>query len=434
MSDSMIGLIGIGALMLLIFLRMPIAFAMALVGFIGFGFVSGFEGALSVVRLVPPRLISDYTLAVLPLFLFMGIVVSNTGISRDLYSTMYAWVGQYRGGLAMATVLACGGFAAVSGSSMAGAATMGKLVAPEMRRYKYDPRLAAGSVAAGGTLGSLIPPSLAFIMYAMLTEMSVGRLFMAGIFPGILEVVFYIIVIIVVCWIRPAIGPAGPKTSFITKLFSLKTSWSTLLLFVIVMGGIYMGIFTTTEAAGIGAFGALAIALCMRRLSRANFKDSLEESGRLTAMMLILLMGATIFSRFMAVSQLPFLLADMIANLPLSPMLILIAILLTYIILGMFFDVFAAMMLTIPIIFPVIVSLGLDPIWYGVLMVRMTEIGLITPPIGMNIFILVPVMNVSVEDIFKGALWFVIADILQVAVLLAFPQISLFLPNLMMSK
>jgi C4-dicarboxylate transporter DctM subunit len=434
MEAPLIGLIGIVILFVLLFLKIPIGFSMALVGFGGFAILRSFDGAIGVLGTVPFRLVSDYTIAVLPLFMLMGTIAANTGISRDLYNTAHTWVGQFRGGLSMATTLAAGGFAAITGSSLAGATALGKIVAPEMRRYKYDPRLAAGSVAAGGTMGVLIPPSVAFILYAMLTEQSIGRLFMAGILPGIGEIVFYIGVIFILCQINPLMGPAGPGTSFKTKLFSLRGTWAMLTLFFLVMGGIYMGIFTATEAGGIGAAGAIVITLVSRRLSREGFINSATETAQITASVIIILIGAFIFGSFLAVSKLPFMLAETVANFALPSHGILIMILFVYLILGCFFTIVPTMVLTIPIFFPVITALGLDPIWYGVLMVRMIEIGMITPPIGINCFVLSKVMDVPLGTVFRGVVPFVIADILLVALLVAFPQISLFLPNTMMGS
>jgi C4-dicarboxylate transporter DctM subunit len=433
MTQPLVGLIGIAVLMVLLFLNMPVGFVLILLGFIGFAAVRSIEAALTNLGLVPLHLVADYNLAVFPLFLLMGTIVASAGISRDLFKSAYTWVGEQRGGLAMATILACAGFGAACGSSVAEAATMGKVVEPEMRRYKYDPSLAAGSVACGGTLAILIPPSMGFIMYALLTEQSIGRLFVAGIFPGILEAIFYLITIYILCQRNPRMGPPGPKTSFKAKLIALRESWPIMVLFVLVMGGIYAGIFTPTEAGAIGAFGALIIGLALRRLSRKSLINAFVETGQLTAMMLICFTGAMIFSSFIAASRLPFILAETIANLPLPGYLILVVILFIYILIGCFFDVITTLILTIPILFPVIISLGLDPIWFGVLTVRVTELGLVSPPFGMNCFVLKGVMNVPIGTIYRGVIPFCIADIIHIALLVAIPQISLFLPNTMIS-
>ena len=431
MSEPLVGLIGIVILFVLLFLRMPIGFAMALVGFGGFAVLGGINGALANLAVVPFRIMTSYALAVIPLFVLMGIIAANTGIASNLYSAAYKWVGNFRGGLALATILACGGFAAMTGSALAGTATMGKIVAPEMKKYNYDPKLAAGSVAAGGTLGILIPPSTGFILYGILTEQSIGRLFMAGVFPGILEIVFYMCVIFILCRINPAMGPAGPRTSFKIKFTSLGGALPMIVLFIIVMGGIYGGIFTPTEAGGIGAFGAIAISLVLRKLSRGNFFASLVETAQVTAMVLMLIIGAFIFGYFLAITRLPSELAEMLANLDLPSYAILSIFVFVYILLGCFFDVLSIIVLTLPIIFPVVVALGYDPIWFGVIMVRVLEVGAITPPIGIGTYVTARIMDIPTGTAFRGIAPFAIADLFHIALLIAVPQISLFLPNAM---
>jgi C4-dicarboxylate transporter, DctM subunit len=431
MSPEIIGLIGVAILVVLLFLRVWIGIAMGVVGFLGFAYVTNFKYACMIIGSVPYTSIANETVAAVPLFILMGAVVSNTGVGGDLYQTAYKWFGQLRGGVAMATVVACGGFAAISGSSSAAAATMGKLALPEMKKYHYDNKLATGCVAAGGTIGILIPPSMGFILYGILTEISIGKLFMAGIIPGILEVVFYIGAIFVMCRFNPTLGPAGPKTVLKEKLLSLKNTWAMLVLFLLVMGGIYGGWFTPTEAGAVGAFGAMVISGISGKITRKNFFASILEASQTTAMIVLLIASAFVFMKFMAVSRLPDFLANYIAGLPFSPFHILMLIIFLYIILGMFLDIYAAILLTLPILFPVILSLGYDPIWYGVLMVRVMEVGLITPPMGMNVFILGGVTDVPLGTIFRGVVPFVIADILHIALLMVFPILSLFLPNVM---
>ena len=431
MSEPVIGLIGIIVLLILIFLNMPIGFALALVGFCGFAWVAGFSGALNNLSAVPFRWVADYSMAVVPLFLLMGSIAANTGITQDLYAAAHNWIGRLRGGLAMATVAACAGFAAICGSSTATGAAMSKVALPEMKRYNYDLKMAAGSIAAGGTIGILIPPSLGFIVYAILTEESVGRLFMAGILPGILQAVFYIATIYILCVRNPGMGPAGPKTSFKSKVKAVKGVWSMLALFVLVMGGIYTGFFTPSEAAAIGAFGALVISLIGRRLTRNNLVTSLYETGQSTAMIFIVIIGAFIFMRFLAVSNLPFVLSEVVTGLNLPPYAILVMILVFYIIIGCFLEIMSTLALTIPIIFPTILALGFDPIWFGVLFVRMAEIGEITPPIGLNCFVIAGVTGIPVGTVFRGIVPFIIADIFHVALLVAIPAISLLLPGMM---
>lgn len=431
MSPEYIGLIGVGFLVVLLFMRMWVGLAMAVIGFLGYAVITSLKHALLVAGSVPYSAIANETVAAVPLFILMGVVVSNTGVSGDLYNAAYKWLGQLRGGLAISTVVACGGFAAMSGSSAATAATMGKVALPEMRKYNYDEKLSTGAVAAGGTIGILIPPSMGFILYGILTEESIGKLFVAGIIPGILEIVFYIAVIIILCRFDAMLGPAGPKTSITEKLPALKNTWPMLALFLLVMGGIYGGWFTPTEAGAIGAFGAIVISAITRKITRENLMASILEAARTTAMIVLIIAGAFILMKFMAVSRLPSWLADFVSGLPFPPMIILLLILCLYIILGMFLDIYAAILLTLPILFPVIVSLGFDPIWYGVVMVRVMEVGLITPPMGLNVFILAGATNAPLGTIFKGVVPFLIADILHIALLVAFPGISLLLVRAM---
>jgi C4-dicarboxylate transporter DctM subunit len=431
MSPEIVGLIGIVLMIILLFSRMWVALAMAFVGFIGYVYLAGAESALVTLGSLPYNRVAFYPISAVPLFILMGTVVSSTGVAGDLYYTAYKWVGQLRGGIAMASVFACAGFAAVSGSSAAGAATMGKVALPEMKKYDYDTKLATGCIAAGGTMGILIPPSLGFILYGILTEQSVGKLFMAGIFPGILEVIFYVVTILLLCKLTPSLGPPGPKAGFKEKIMSLKNTWHMIILFLLVIGGIYVGIFTPTEAGAVGAFGALIIAAASRRLTRQNFLDSIMDTGLTTAMVLFMMIGAYTFIRFLAVSQLPFALGEFVAGLAMPKYTIIAAIIIFYIIVGMFLDIFSSIILTLPIIYPVIVAMGFDPIWLGVIIVRVMEIGLITPPVGMNVFVLSGATDVPLSVIFRGVVPFIIADALHVTLLVAFPAISLFIPSLM---
>jgi C4-dicarboxylate transporter, DctM subunit len=431
MSPEVVGLVGLVLLVVLLFMRVWVGTVMAVIGFLGFAYITTFKSALIIIGAVPFSTISNETVASVPLFILMGVIVSNTGVATDLYHTAYKWLGQARGGLAMSTVLACGGFAAISGSSQATVATMGKVALPEMKKYDYDPKLATGAVAAGGTIGILIPPSMGFILYGILTEESIGKLFMAGIIPGLLEVLFYIGVIYILCRRNPKLGPAGPKTSFKEKVSSLRYTWAVLALFLLVMGGIYGGWFTPTEAGAVGAFGAIVISAIAGKFTRKNFLASILEAAQTTAMMVLLLASAFIFMKFMAVSRLPNLMANYIGGLPFPPIVILMLIVLLYILLGMFLDGPSAIVLTLPVLYPVVLALGFDAIWYGVIMVRVIEIGLITPPMGLNVFILAGVTNSPLGLIFRGIVPFFIADIFHLALLIAFPIISLFLPGLM---
>jgi C4-dicarboxylate transporter DctM subunit len=431
MSPAVIGFLGIAVLMLLIFLGVHVGFALIIVGFVGFALIAGNDPALANMALIPWAKTNNYSFAVIPLFLLMSSFVTYSGIGTEAYDTARAWIGQAKGGLAMATVGACGLFAACSGSSLAGAVTMGKIAYPEMKRFNYGSSLAVGCVAAGGTLGILIPPSMGFIIIGILTELSIGKLFIAGIIPGILEVLFYCGTIYLLCRINPQLGPGGPKTTLRRKMGSLGLTWPVLLLFVLIIGGIYAGVFTPTEAGGIGAFGALVIGLVRGRLSRRGFFDSLMETALMAGMIIVLLIGAFIFNAFLAVTRIPFVASEYIVTLGLSKYVILVIILFSYIILGMFFDIYAMLILTIPVIFPTIQAMGFDPIWYGVIMVRVIEIGLITPPFGINLFGLAGTVDVPVGTMYRGVVPFFIADILHVTLLIAVPALSTFLPNLM---
>jgi tripartite ATP-independent transporter DctM subunit len=433
MTPLAVGYIGIAVLVIMLFSGIHIAVVMGLIGFLGIVYLSGWEPALSVLGAVPYSAFGNVDLSVAPLFILMGSFCFHAGLSRDLFDTVHKWLGHFRGGLAMATVGACAGFAAVSGSSLATAATMGTVALPEMRRYKYDPALATGSVAAGGTIGILIPPSVILIIYAVLTEQSVGKLFLAGFIPGVLEAVFYIGVIFIICKIKPSMGPPGPKSSFKEKLVALKGTWIVIALFVLVIGGLYLGVFSPTEAAGVGAGGAFIFALARGRLNWQNFKESLISTTKTTAMIFTILVGAMIFGYFLAITRLPFELADYIGTLPVNRYVIIVLILVLYLFLGCVMDAMGMILLTVPILFPVAESLGFNPIWFGIIIVRVFEMASITPPVGMNVFVLKGVAkDVPLGTIFRGIIPFLIADFFHVTLLVAVPQVALFLPNLMM--
>ena len=432
MTPLSIGFIGLAVLFVLLLSRMPIGLVMALVGFAGFAIIAGFNDALGVLGTVPYSTFANYNMSIIPLFILMGAFCYYSGLSRDLYDTVHTWLGHFRGGLSMATVGACAGFAAVSGSSLATAATMGTVALPEMKRYNYDDRLATGAVAAGGTIGILIPPSIVLILYAVLTEQSIGKLFLAGVIPGVLEAVFYLLTIYILCKFNPQLGPPGPGTTFKQKIVSLGNSWVVLVLFLVIMGGLYLGWFSPIEAAGIGAFGAFIFALLRKKLPWRSFKESLFDTGKTTVMIFIILLGAMIFGYFLAVSRLPYELAATIGALPVNSYVILAIILVFYLFLGAVMDSLAMMLLTVPIFFPLVLELGFNPIWFGILIVRVCEIGLITPPVGLNVYIIRGVAkDVPMQTIFRGIAPFLIADVLHVVLLVAFPQLSLFLPNLM---
>jgi len=428
MSPEIIGILGILLMFILLALGMYIGMAMALVGFLGLCIIVGWDSGISILGITPLAEGSSYTLSVIPLFVLMGQFAFISGISTDIYKTVYAWMGRFRGGLAMATVCACAGFAAVCGSSLATGATMGMVAIPEMAKYNYSRRLSTGCVAAGGTLGILIPPSIGFVIYGILTQESIGRLFMAGIIPGILLALLFILTIYIQCKINPDMGPRGESTPW--GIRSLSGTWGILLLIFLVMGGLYLGIVTPTEAAGVGAFGSFVIALFKRKLSFQGLIQCLLDTGKTTAMIFLIIIGANIFSSFLGLARIPMGLADLIAGLELPRVVILIAIILIYIVMGCVMDCYAIMILTVPIIFPVIEALQFDPIWFGVLMVIVLEVGLITPPVGLNVFVLnAAAPDVPLTVIFRGILPFLVAALVSIVLLILFPQLALFLPS-----
>jgi len=431
-SRPVMGLIGIGLLILLLFSNMPIGPVMALIGFLGFGYLVNFNASFAILGTSPYTTAANHTMSTIPLFMLMGLLCFHAELSRDIYTTVRNWVGRLPGGLAMSTVGGCAGFAAVSGSSLATAVTMGTIALPEMKRYKYADSLACGCVAAGGSIGILIPPSITFIIYASLTGVSVGRLFIAGVIPGLMEAAFYMLTIYIMCRVKPKLGPPGPSSTFKERIVSLKNTWGIIVLFVLVIGGIYAGIFTPTEAAGVGAFGALVLGLVKRKLNGHKILLSLATASKNTAMLLLMLIGADIFSYFLTMSQIPFILADFVVGLPVHKGVMIWAILAVYIVLGCIMPIIPAIILTIPIFFPIVTGLGYDPVWFGVVVVTMAEIGQITPPVGINVFALSGVAkDVPLGTIFKGILPFVMADIIRVILIFSFPALALWLPSLM---
>ena len=432
MSPLVIGLIGIAILMVLLMSGMPIGVSMGLVGVGGLWYMLGADVGLSILMTAPYDAVAKYGFAVVPLFILMGSFCFQAGVSKNLYHAVNAWIGHFQGGLAMATVGACAGFAAVSGSSLATAATMGTVALPEMKKYKYDPALSTGAISAGGTLGILIPPSVVLVIYGILTESSIAELFLAGFIPGLLEAVFYIITISIVCRLNPQAGPAGPRASRRVKLKSIKETWPIILLFTIVIGGIYTGIFSPSEAAGVGAFSAMVIALIQRKLNRKNFVLALDDTLKATGMIFTIMIGAVILGYFMTTTRLPFDLASIVGGWEVNKYLIFGAILVVYVILGCIMIPMAMVILTIPIVFPLIQSLGFDAIWFGIITVRIFEIAQITPPVGMNVFIMKGVApDVPLTTIFKGIIPFFIADVFHLILLIIFPQIALWLPSLL---
>lgn len=424
-------LIGFAALFILLFLGLPIGFGMGIVGLVGFATIIGWGPAWVNLGQISFATSQNFGLSVLPLFILMGNFITKAGLSDELYNAAYAFVGRLRGGLAMATVMACGGFSAVSGSSLATVATMAKVSMPPMRRFGYADWLASGSIAAGGTLGIMIPPSTVLIIYGTITETDIGELFVAGIVPGILSIGLYIIVIAVISRIRPDAAPPGERIDWPERLRALARVWGVLFLFLVIMGGITFGVFTPTEAAGIGAAGGFLFAISRGRLSAADLVDVLVETAKTTAMLFMVLIGALVFSSFINVAGLPRLLVDLLNELTIAPIGIMLIILAGYLVLGMFLNSLAMMLLTVPILFPVVEGLGFDLIWFGIIVVVVIEIGLITPPIGMNVFVLSSVLqDVPNGTIFRGIAPFFVADLVRAGLLIFFPSIALFLPSL----
>jgi C4-dicarboxylate transporter, DctM subunit len=431
MSPSTGALIGFGLLLVLLMGSMPVGFAMAVVGLVGFGLLVSAPAAFSMATIDFYTTFSDYNLTTIPLFILMGQVAFHTGISRGLFDAAYRWIGRWPGGLAMSTVGACTAFGAICGSGPATSATMASVALPEMRRYKYDMQLATGCVAAGGGIGMLIPPSIVFIVYAILTEQSIGKLFMAGVGPGLLIAALFCGVIYLSCKRRPELGPPGPVFTWQEKFASLKGIWETLALFVLVMGGMFFGYFTATEAAAIGAAGALGIAVLKRELTWAKLLQCVNESIRTSCMVMTIVAGAIVFGKFLAVTQVPSSLASWLSALPLPGWCIIGLIILFFLVGGCFLDALALDILTIPIFYPVVLALGYDIIWFGVMIVLVTMMGVITPPVGVCVYVVSGMArDVPLEKVFRGSLPFLWALVVAAILLVIFPQIATFLPTL----
>lgn len=433
-------LLGFLVLFTLMGLRVPIAFAMGLVGYAGFGFLVNWNAASAMVASTVYETGLTYSLAVIPLFILMGNLITQAGLSQQLYAASYAVLGHYRGGLAMATILACGGFSALCGSSLATAATMAKVSFPSMSQYGYSPQLASGSIAAGGTLGILIPPSVILIIYGLMTEQDIGKLFIAGLLPGLLAILGYLAAVIVVTWRNPKAGPPGTKLPRSERIQAIKNVWGIIVLFGVVIGGIYGGIFTPNEAAGIGAAGALCFTLARRQLTWKLFFRILVDSARTSGMIFAVLIGAIIFSNMINMTQTPLRLTEWIIAQQLSPMLVILVIIVIYLLLGAVMESMSMILLTVPVFYPIVAALDLgsmmDPgmvlIWFGIVVVVVTEISLITPPVGMNVFVIRAVIpELSLGTIYRGVTPFWIADIFRLAILIFIPAITLWLPSLM---
>jgi C4-dicarboxylate transporter, DctM subunit len=432
MDPIIIGFAGILLMLILLLLRMNIGFAMGITGFAGFTLLTSFGAGMSMIGIVTYKTGASYTLTVVPLFILMGLFSNSSRMGYDLYQAVYRWIGFLPGGLAMATILACAGFAAICGSSLATAAIMGMVALPEMKRFNYDSALATGCVAAGGTLGILIPPSTIMIIYGILTEQPIGTLFIAGILPGILLTSLFLATIYFLTKRNPLLAPAGPRFPWRERFIALRDTGSVMILFVLVIGGLYTGWFSPTEAAGVGAFGALVIALVKRRLGRENLISALRETALTTAMVFTILIGANILGYFMTVSQIPETLSGLILSLGLNRYAVISIVCIIYVILGCLMEGMAIMVLTLPVIFPLVVKMGFDPIWFGVAVTFFIEMGLITPPVGVNVFVISGIAkDVPLYTIFRGVIPFFIAMVVCLIILIIFPQIALFLPQTM---
>jgi C4-dicarboxylate transporter, DctM subunit len=429
MSSDAVAILGFVVLFVLMLLRVPVGMAMGLVGVSGFAYLVGGGPALKNVGHTTMRTVTDYNFAVIPLFLLMGSFASTSGMSRELFRGANAFLGHLRGGLGIATIAACGGFAAICGSSVATAATFSTVAYPEMRRHGYPDSFATGVIAAGGTLGIMIPPSTVLAVYGLITEQDIGKLFIAGIVPGLLAVSMYILTINIIGWVRPGFLPAGERATWKERLAALRDIWAVLLLFAFIIGGLYGGLFTATEAAGMGAGGAFVIGILRRRLSVQGILRSLLETTRTTAAIFTILIGALLFGYFLTVTQVPQKATEFLVGLGLGRYGVLAIIMLMYLVLGCLMDALAMIILTVPIIFPVIKELVFDPIWFGVIIVMTVELGLIHPPVGMNIFVIKSVIeDMKISTIFYGVLPFIVTDLLRLVILIVFPILATWLP------
>ena len=432
MTLTTIGILGIVLFLILVFIRMPVGFALLLVGFVGYWYLDGINPTLATLSTIPYRMVTNYVFTALPPFILMGQLAFHTGLSSDAYEMASKWIGHLRGGLAMATIAACTMFAAVTGSPIATALTMVGVSLPEMRKAGYDDRLSTGSIATGSILGPMIPPSTVFIIYAFLTEVSLGYLFIAGIMPGLMLSALYIINIAIWVKLSPGIATAAAPASWKERITGFPAVWAIGLAFICVIGGIYLGIFTPTEAGALGAFFILIIGLARRRLNWGGFSRALLDAGRTTGTIIILFVGVYTFNAFMAITRIPYELSDMLTGLPLAPLAIMAAIMVMYLIAGLFMDCMAVAFITVPILYPTVLALGFDPLWFGVMIVLVTGIGAITPPYGIIIFAISGmVRDVRMWTIFRGCFPFLFSNLVGMVILMFVPQIAYWLPYLM---
>lgn len=428
-----VGLVGIAVMILLLGLGVPVSFSMGFTGLAGFAFLWGIGKAISLTGIMAFAKTNSYILACIPLFVLMGQTVFRCGIAKDLFTALHKWLSRLPGGLAMATTASSAAFASVCGSSPVTAATMGAMALPEMKRYKYDPKLATGCVAAAGTLGILIPPSIPMVVYGIMTEQSIGMLFIAGIVPGIISALLYMAMIYLRARHTPALAPGGMSYSWKEKLNATGKTWAVGFIFVVVMGGIYIGIFTPTEASAVGAFLALFVGFMQRNLNKEAFSASLQDTVRITAMILAIIIGAMVFCTFIVTTGLPDAVANFVISLDVNRYVILMVMLLVYLVLGCVMDVLGILVLTVPLFFPIVLKLGFNPIWFGIVLTKMVEVSLITPPIGVNCLIIKGVSEgyATLTDIFRGIAWFFVVDLITIFIIIIFPWISLFLPRMM---
>ena len=433
LSNEAVALIGFVSLFVMMLLRVPVGMAMGLVGVTGFGYLTGMEPALKLVAQTVMRTVTDYSFGVIPMFLLMGAFVSVSGISRELFRAANTFVGHWKGGLGIATIGACGGFAAISGSSVATAATFSAVAYPEMRRFGYPQSFSTGVIAVGGTLGAMLPPSTVLVVYGIITQQDIGKLFVAGIIPGLLAITMHMITIAIIGAVRPGFLPAGPRSSWHDRVLALRDVWSPLALFFFVIGGLYGGFFIPTEAGAVGAVGAFVIGIMRRKLSRDGILEALLQATRTTAAVFTVLIGALCFGYFLTITQTPQHVTEFLTGLGIGRYGVLALILLMYLVLGCLMDAMAMIILTVPIVFPVVTALGFDPIWFGIIIVMTVELGLIHPPVGMNVFVIKSVIkDVSMSTIFAGVLPFVATDLVRLVLLIAFPVIATWLPMHMM--
>jgi len=432
LSNEAVAVIGFVTLFVLMLLRVPVGMAMGLVGVTGFGYLVGFTPAMKLVGQTTMRTVTDYTFGVIPMFLLMGAFVSVSGISRELFRAANTFVGHWRGGLGIATIAACGAFAAISGSSVATAATFSAVAYPEMRRFKYPQSFATGVIAVGGTLGAMLPPSTVLVVYGIITEQDIGKLFIAGVIPGLLAIAMHMITIFIIGRARPGFLPQGPASGWRERLFAIRDVWSPLALFLFVIGGLYGGLFIPTEAGAVGAIGAFLIGVGRRKLNGDGILQSLLQATRTAAAVFTVLIGALFFGRFLTITQTPQHVTEFFTSLGIGPYGVLALILLMYIVLGCLMDAMAMIILTVPIVFPAIQALGFDPVWFGIIIVMTVELGLIHPPVGMNVFVIKSVIkDVTMSTIFLGVLPFVVTDLIRLVILIVFPRLATWLPSAM---